>query len=70
MIVANFARYLWRFFIGDNWQLGGLVVAFAVVGFLARPLHAWDGLLAFALVTAVVWSDVFRRAAASRRAAR
>ncbi len=68
MIVTNFGRYLWRFFVGDNWQLGGLVVTFAIVGVLAHPLGGWDGLLAFALVTAVVWSDVFRRAAAARSA--
>lgn len=68
-MIADFGRYLWHFFIGDSWQLGGLIVAMAIVGLLAHPLGAWDGVLAFLLVTAVVWSDVFRRSAAQRRAA-
>lgn len=65
--IAGLGRYLWHFFVGDVLQLGGLTVAFAVVALLARPLGTWAGLAAFVLVLAVVWADVFRRAAAQDR---
>lgn len=64
--VIGFARYIWRFFIGDVYQLGALAVAFGIV-WLARALGTWDGLLAFALVVAVIWSDVWTRAARQAR---
>jgi CBS-domain-containing membrane protein len=66
-VIADFGRYLWKFFVGDSFQLIGLAVAFAIVGLLARPLGGWSGLLAFVLVLAVVWIDVFRRAAAGQK---
>ena len=66
-VFADFGRYLWRFFVGDSLQLVGLLVAFLIVGVLARPLGAWDGLLAFVLVLAVVWIDVLRRAASNQK---
>ncbi len=63
--IASFGLYLWRFFVGDSFQLWALVVCFAVVGLLAHPLGALDGLVAFVLVTAVIWIDVWRRARAA-----
>lgn len=60
--IADFGRYLWRFFVGGVFQLVGLAVAFVVVGLLAQPLGAADGALAFVLVAAVVAIDVWRRA--------
>jgi hypothetical protein len=65
--IAAFGRYLWRFFVGDALQFVGLLVAFVVVALLAHPLGAWDGLVAFVLVLAVVWIDVLRRAASNQR---
>jgi hypothetical protein len=65
--VVAVARYIWRFFVGDLVQFVGLIVAFVLVALLARPLGAWDGLLAFVLVLAVVWIDVLRRSAPERR---
>lgn len=59
--IAGIGRYLWGFFVGDSFQLVALIVSFLVVGLLARPLGAWDGVLAFVLVTAVVWVDVWQR---------
>jgi hypothetical protein len=56
------ARYLWRFFVGDLFQLLALAAVFLVVALLARPLGPWDGALACLLVAAVVWADVLRRA--------
>ena len=66
-ILQGLALYLWRFFVGDLWQLLGLAVAFALVAGLARPLGPWAGLLAFVLVVAVVWVDVLRRASQDAR---
>ena len=66
-LIKDFGRYLWRFFVGDSFQLWGLVVAFAIVAVLAHPLGAWDGGLALLLVMAVVWIDVFRRAASGQK---
>ena len=68
--IADFGRYLWRFFIGDSYQAVALVVAFAVIALLARSLRAWDGLLAFVLVAAVMGSDIAQRYARQSRQAR
>ncbi len=66
-VIGDFGRYLWKFFVGDLFQLGGLIVSFLIVGLFARPLGAAAGLLAFLLVMAVIWIDVFRRAAAGQK---
>jgi len=60
--VADLGMYLWRFFVGDSFQLVALIVCFAVVALLAHPLGAKDGVVAFLLVAAVIWIDVWRRA--------
>lgn len=60
-------RYLWRFFVGDIWQLACLAIAVLIVALLRPALGAVSGVLAFVLVAAVVWTDVFRRAAAQRK---
>jgi hypothetical protein len=65
--IVAFGRWLWRFFVGDLFQLGGLAVAFLIVALLARPLGGLDGLVAFVLVLAVVWIDVLRRHAAGQK---
>jgi hypothetical protein len=61
-LLANIGRYLWGFFVGDSFQIIALIVAFGVVALLAHPLGAWDGLVAFAFVAAVVCIDAWRRA--------
>lgn len=65
--IGDFGRWLWRFFVGDPFQLVGLIVAFLIVALLARPLGAVDGLVAFVLVLAVVWVDVLRRDASGQK---
>lgn len=65
--VIDLGRYLWRFFVGDAFQLIGLMVTFAIVGLLVRPLGAWAGGVAMVLVMAVVWLDAFRRHAAGQK---
>lgn len=60
--IVDVGLYLWRFFVGDSFQLLALVGSFVVVGLLAPVLHAWDGVLAFLLVAVIVWIDVLRRA--------
>lgn len=61
--IAGLARYFWRFFVGDAFQLVGLGAAVLIAALLAHSLRAWDGLLLFALVMAVIWLDVWRRTA-------
>ena len=68
--LAALGRYLWGFFVGDSFQLIALAIGFVVVAFLAHPLGAWDGVLAFAIVAAVVWIDVRRREQADRSKAK
>lgn len=65
-VLVGVGRYLWGFFVGDPFQLVGLIISFAVVGLLAGPLGAWDGLVAFVLVAAVVCIDAWRRARPQR----
>jgi len=65
-VLAGIGTYLWRFFVGDSFQLVALVVSFVVVALLAHPLGPWDGVVAFVLVTAVVWLDVWQRERAAR----
>ncbi len=65
--IADFGRWLWRFFVGDPFQLVGLIVAFLIVAALARPLGGLDGLVAFVLVLAVVWIDVLRKHASGQK---
>lgn len=61
-VLANIGRYLWKFFVGDSFQFVALIVAFGIVALLAHPLGGWDGLVAFALVAAVVSVDAWRMA--------
>ncbi len=68
--VADFGRYLWRFFVGDVYQLVALAVAFGIVWALHAPLRAWDGLLAFVLVAVVMGTDVSTRARRQAQAQR
>lgn len=66
-LITATGRYLWKFFIGDTLQVLGLAAAFVIVAALVHPLGAWDGVLAFALVMAIIWIDVWKRAAAQGR---
>ncbi len=61
-VLANIGRYLWGFFVGDSFQFIALIIAFVIVGLLARPLGAVDGVVAFAAVAAIVSVDAWRRA--------
>ena len=61
-VLTGIGRYLWGFFVGDLFQFVALIVCFVIVGVLAHPLGAWDGLVAFGLVAAVVSIDAWRRA--------
>lgn len=58
--IAAIGRYLWKFFVGDTLQVLGLAAAFVIVAFVRPLLGPWDGVLAFALVMAIVWIDAWQ----------
>lgn len=61
-LLSAVGTYLWRFFVGDSFQLVALLVSFAIVWLLRGALGPADGIVAFVLVAAVIWIDVWRRA--------